>query len=30
MERTIRIIDSQVAALGIKVTPPCDALGNAR
>jgi hypothetical protein len=30
MERSLRIIDSQVAALGITADPPCDALGNAR
>jgi hypothetical protein len=30
MERSLRIIDSQVAALGITAAPPCDALGNAR
>ena len=30
MQRSLRIIDSQVAALGITADPPCDALGNAR
>jgi FtsH-binding integral membrane protein len=30
MERSLRIIDNQVAALGITVDPPCDAQGNAR
>jgi len=30
MERSLRIIHSQVAALGITADPPCDALGNAR
>jgi hypothetical protein len=29
MERSLRIIDSQVAALGITADPPCDARGNA-
>ncbi len=30
MERSLRIIDSQVEALGITAPPPCDELGNAR
>ncbi len=30
MERSLRIIDSQAAALGITVEPPCDERGNAR
>ena len=30
MERSLRIIDSQVASLGVTAAPPCDALGNAR
>jgi hypothetical protein len=30
MERSLRIIDSQVAALGITADPPCDARGSAR
>ena len=30
MERTIRLIDTQAELVGIQVTPPCDARGNAR
>ncbi|HET7820878.1 MAG TPA: hypothetical protein VFL10_05075 [Ornithinibacter sp.] len=30
MERSLRIIDSQVAELGLTASPPCDARGNAR
>jgi hypothetical protein len=30
MERSLRIIDSEVASLGLTVDPPCDAVGNAR
>jgi hypothetical protein len=30
MERSLRIIDSQVAELGVTASPPCDAQGNAR
>jgi hypothetical protein len=29
MERSLRLVDSQVAALGITVTPPCDQRGSA-
>jgi len=29
MERSLRIIDSEVASLGLTVDPPCDAVGNA-
>jgi hypothetical protein len=30
MERTIRLIDTQLEAAGVAVTPPCDEDGNAR
>ena len=30
MERSLRLVDSQLAALGISVTPPCDERGAAR
>ena len=30
MERSLRIIDSEVAALGLTIEPPCDAVGTAR
>ena len=30
MERSLRIVDAQVDALGVTVTPPCDEQGNAR
>ena len=30
MERTLRLIDSQLDVAGITVTPPCDDDGNAR
>ena len=30
MERTLRLIDIQVEAVGLDVTPPCDEHGNAR
>ena len=30
MERTIRLIDAQLDAAGVDVTPPCDADGRAR
>ena len=30
MERTIRLIDSQLEVAGLTVTPPCDEHGNAR
>ena len=30
MERSLRIVDAQLDALGVSVTPPCDEQGNAR
>ena len=30
MERTLRILDDELKAGGIQITPPCDALGNTR
>jgi FtsH-binding integral membrane protein len=30
MERSLRIVDAQLATLGVSVTPPCDAQGTAR
>jgi FtsH-binding integral membrane protein len=30
MERSLRLVDAQLAALGVSVTPPCDAQGTAR
>ena len=30
MERSLRIVDAQLDALGVSVDPPCDAQGNAR
>lgn len=30
MERSLRIVDAQLDALGVSVTPPCDERGNAR
>lgn len=30
MERSLRIVDAQLDALGVSLTPPCDAQGNAR
>jgi hypothetical protein len=30
MERTIRVIDTQLQVAGVAVTPPCDEYGNAR
>ncbi len=30
MERSLRIIVSETASLGLTVEPPCDAVGNAR
>ena len=29
MERSLRIVDTQVAELGLTVTPPCDQRGTA-
>jgi hypothetical protein len=30
MERSLRIVDAQLDAIGLKADPPCDAKGNAR
>jgi hypothetical protein len=30
MERTLRLIDDQAAAVGLEITAPCDGNGNAR
>ena len=30
MERTLRIVDQEIRAAGLKITPPCDAQGNPR
>jgi hypothetical protein len=30
MERTLRIIDQEISAAGLKITPPCDPQGNPR
>jgi hypothetical protein len=30
MERSLRIIDAQLGAIGVSLDPPCDAQGTAR